>query len=107
MGTEAFKTFAGALQGNTLSTYEPDIVMQLTIGQAIRKTTCNKTEIGNKESRCIALIIVTHLMFADDIDLSEEIEQAQSSLQRMTGEREKIRLHINEKTSEIKSCYQH
>ena len=47
-------------------------------------------------------------MFTNDIALLfEEIEQAQFSLQRMRGQREKNRLHINEKTSEIKSVIRH
>ncbi len=106
--TEQFEIKAGVLQGDTLAPFLFALVVDYAMRQAIDGREAELGfEITPRKSRRVPAIIVTDLLFADDIALiSEEIEQAQELLNRVETEAAKVGLHMNTKKTEV-MAYNH
>ena len=101
--TEFFYVKKGVLQGDTLAPY----LFVIVIDYLLRMTFKDKEddlglEIQQRKSRRHKAIKVTDLDYADDLALiSEQIDQAQESLNRLETEAEVVGLYCNAKKTEV------
>ena len=106
--TELFNTRAGVLQGDTLAPY----LFIIALDYAMRKALDGKEEelgfrLKKRQSRRVGPICITDLDFADDIALiSEEIDQAQTMLERVESEAAGVGLMANSKKTKVMSYNQ-
>ena len=99
--TEPFQVTSGVLLGNTLAPYLFIIVLDYALQKAMQG---REEELGfclkKQQSRCLGLVVLTDLDFADDTALlSEEIWQAQELLKRVKTESLSIGLKANAKNT--------
>ena len=101
--TDDFEITAGVLQGDTLAPYLFVIVLDYALRKAIDgKESELGLQISRRRSRRCPAKFVTDLDFADDIALiSEEIQQAQSLLERVEGACREVGLKMNAKKTKV------
>ena len=101
--TDSFPIQAGVLQGDTLAPYLFAIIIDYVMRSAVKdQEEALGFTLTPRKSRRIHPIMVTDLDFADDIALlSEEIHQAQSFLNKVETEAERVGLYINAAKTEL------
>ena len=101
--TETFSILAGVLQGDTLAPYLFAIIIDYVMRSAVGgKEEALGFTLTPRKSRRVAPVKVTDLMFADDIALlTDEIDQAQTFVNNLETEAQKVGLHINASKTEF------